>query len=187
MKKILLVMVFIFFASTCVRAEDSWDDISGVQDLWNRQKVITDKEFEETIQKFYKSKSQPKKKKSKHKELMQPVHEIPDDEVIARPQVWHKEFTAILLIPAMLINHKDIVMPGYYKVSASKNDSDEYFLHLFQGTGLVTSVRAYKSKDDYDQPEINYVKILPYSDELLKIIYGSLDYNVEAILRMYDN
>lgn len=58
--------------------------------------------------------------------------------------------------------------------------SISYFTNL---NFLKVKVRACETSDDYDQDSINFVKLLPYNEQFVKIIFGSLDFNAYAYVK----
>lgn len=180
MKKILTLILLTFAFSFPVFAdEDILDSASGLSREFDEQKIIPTQEYDNLINKL---KNRPKKKKwRQHKELMPSA--VPDEEDIKEPVAKQEEkYSATLMIPTNLLCETGIIPVGYYKISAYEADGN-YFLVFLQGYEKIATVPAILSKNDYDQSTINYVQILPYKENIVKIIYGSIDYNLETILR----
>ena len=51
MKRSLLLLL-IFFKVTSLSFADSWDDFANLDTLWDGQKSITNKEFDEAVEKL---------------------------------------------------------------------------------------------------------------------------------------
>ena len=41
---------------------------------------------------------------------------------------------------------------------------------------------ATETNDDFNEPEINFVKLTDYKDNQLRIIFGSVDFNALAVI-----
>ncbi len=102
------------------------------------------------------------------------------------PEVFEKAYTAALVVPVMLINKGEIVPIGHYKVAASKKSDGKNYIDLYQGAALVAQFPAYESGHDYNEETLNYVKLIPADEGYVKIIYGSLENNLETLIRMYE-
>ena len=151
---------------------------------FDSQKIITPQQYEETINKL---KPVKKKKKNTPRELMPQMILNSDDEdfVPETDNFINTENTfSTLMIPTTLVYETGVIFPGFYKVTAN-NINRELFLEFFQGSNKVAQIKAKTQTTVFDEETINYAKILPINDTFVKIIFGSLDYNLESYLKIY--
>lgn len=55
---------------------------------------------------------------------------------------------------------------------------------FYQSSTLVAHVPAIETQSDFDQKSINFVQLLPYNEQRIKIIYGSMDFNAYTFIRI---
>ena len=107
---------------------DDWDDFSNVDRMWDGQKSITNKEFEEVmdaLQANQKKKEEKQRKKlfkkiggggsSLHKDLN------PDKEIKELQSINTKDEGSLLNIPVDIIVNNNVIERGYYKILAEKD------------------------------------------------------------------
>ena len=127
----LITLIILFFASNPLKASE-WDEIGELDTLWDNQKVVTDKEFEQVMDKLNenkKKKEQKKKKKlikkisgggtSLHKELNY------DSEIPAIDGFKDKNDGILLNIPVDFVIDGKILEKGYYKLLPEKDKEKE--------------------------------------------------------------
>lgn len=192
MKKFLLVsMIFSLglFSQTCLA--ESWDDFGGLDKAWDGQKSITNKEFEEAINVFEKKKKEKeaklKKKKAKkisgggtslHNEL-NPESDIPE----LTPLKKKNDEGHLLNIPVNLIIDELPLDKGFYKIIAERDKNNDIYLMFYQSQFFKGKIRACETSEDFDEDNLDFVKLIPYNDSFVKIIFGSLDFNAYAYIR----
>ena len=189
-KAFLLTIICLLIIPTIVFAE-SWDDFSGLDRAWDGQKSITNQEFEDAIntlegKKKQKEKKQQKKRAKKisgggtslHSELS------PDSEIQGLTPLKSKNDEGLLLnVPVNLIIDENPLDKGYYKVIAERDKNNDIYLSFYQSQFFKGKVRACETNDDYDSESIDFVKLIPYNKNFVKIIFGSLDFNAYAYIR----
>lgn len=182
-KRILIILTSVFFiASGTVFAGDDWSDFSSVDNAWDGQKTITNKQFEETMDALQ-AKSKRKEARKKEKVLrkfkgssLTPEMDAHNDEIInEQPDETVAEFQ-LINIPVDFIVDDKLIERGYYKVEGEKK-SDGVYINLYQVHELKARIKARETKDDFDEETITFAKILPCNDHQMKIIYGSVDFN----------
>lgn len=182
-KRILIILTSVFLiASGTVFAGDDWSDFSSVDNAWDGQKTITNKQFEETMDALQ-AKSKRKEARKKEKVLrkfkgssLTPEMDAHNDEIInEQPDETVAEFQ-LINIPVDFIVDDKLVERGYYKVEGEKK-SDGVYINLYQAHELKARIKARETKDDFDEETITFAKILPCNDHQMKIIYGSVDFN----------
>ena len=72
---------------------------------------------------------------------------------------------------------------GHYQVAGEKIDGNIY-LKFYQAHNLLANIKATETNSDFNEEEINFVKLLPENDSQVKIIYGSVDFNAYALVNI---
>lgn len=172
-------------------ADDSWDDFSGLDKAWDGQKSITNKEFEDTINALEekKTKKEAKQRKKLIKKVggggtslhpdLSPESDIKD----LTPLKNDDDEGSLLNIPVSLVIDGTPMDKGFYKVIAQKDKNNNINLLFYQSQFFKGKVKACETNDDYDEDSINFVKLLPYDNQFVKIIFGSLDFNAYVYVR----
>ena len=57
---------------------------------------------------------------------------------------------------------------------------------FYQSQFFKGKVRACETEDDYDEDDLDFVKLTPYNDNFVKIIFGSLEFNAYAYVRFIE-
>lgn len=192
MKKFLLISIILvssLFSHVCFA--ESWDDFGGLDKAWDGQKSVTNKEFEEAINVLEKKKKEreikQKKKQAKkisgggtslHNELN------PDIEIQELSPLKKKDEEGHLLnIPVSLLIDEYPMEKGFYKIIAEKDKNGDIYLMFYQSQFFKGKVRASETNDDYGEDSLDFVKLIPYNDSFVKVIYGSLEFNAYAYVR----
>ena len=89
----------------------------------------------------------------------------------------------LLNVPVNLIIDETPLDKGYYKVFAERDKNNDIYLSFYQSQFFKGKVRACETSDDYDSEDLDFVKLLPYNKNFVKIIFGSLDFNAYAYIR----
>lgn len=192
MKKFLLLSVIfslLIGVNSCFA--ESWDDFSGLDKAWDGQKSITNKEFEEAVNVLEKKKKE--KEAKQHKKKVKKIsgggtslhNELnPDVEINELAPLNKKNEEGHLLnIPVNLIVDEMPMEKGFYKVIAEKDKNNDIYLMFYQSQFFKGKVRACETTEDYNEDNLDFVKLIPYNDNFVKIIFGSLDYNAYAYIR----
>lgn len=185
---ILLFMLFIFLILISPSFAESVDNTGGIEDAlkytnfvengFEGQKKITDEEFQKTLDqvKAKKNKKKNKTKQFKGKDFNQENNGKYIDEIA--------EKNLLLSVPLALINGDGTDIPsGHYKIVGKKTD-DGVYLDLYQSSTMIARVPAIETNSDFDQSAINFVQLLPYNEDRVKIIYGSLDFNAYTFIKI---
>lgn len=187
MKKVLAITVILYlcFVSSCF-ADDDFS--SGVEGLFNStstfdnafagQKQITDEEFQKTLAQV-KEKQNRKMNKKRVFNASDFKNRAGDEDV---SDISDKK--TILTVPLELINGDGAdISIGHYEISGKKINKDVY-LDFYQSSNLIARVPAIETNDDFNQSGINFVQLLPYNEQRVKIIYGSMDFNAYTFLKI---
>ena len=182
-KRILIILISVLFiGSGLTYAGDDWSDFSSVDNAWDGQKTITNKQFEETMDALQ-AKSKRKEAKKKEKVLkkfkgssLTPEMDAHNEDMInEQPDETVAQFQ-LINIPVDFIANNQVVERGYYKVEGEKK-SDGVYINLYQAHELKAKLKARETNDDFNEETITFAKVLPCNDHQMKIIFGSVDFN----------
>ena len=175
MKKLSLILLIFCLCAGIVYAEDG-DDWSKVYendaDIQKPVPTITDKEFKNAYD-FKMGKK--KKKKDPYKDVrgndMSSLTELKDS------------YPTVVLTQRFYTDDGKILDEGHYKivVVVPKEKDGKYFVHFYQGHSHMGKIQMYETNNDYNEPEINYAKVIENDGEAM-FIYGNIDCNLECKL-----
>ena len=190
-RKIFLIVLAFCFSVFTANAEE-WDDFSGVTNLWDGQKAITNDEFEKAIDVLQgkQKKKEAKKQKRKIKKLsgggtslhsgLDPMKEIKAQDPLKKED----ETGQLINIPVKVYLGEKTLEEGYYNVYGEKDKNGEIYLSFYQSQFFKGKVKASETQDDFNSDNINFVKLIPYNEDYVKIAFGSLDFNAYVFLRI---
>ena len=194
MKKIAALTLFVcIILSVNSHAEVSYDSYSDIDHAWDNQKPITNQEFEKAIEtltaKQKKKDEKAKKKKIKkisgggtslHKGL-EPMGELQEQEILKEKDENEGQ---LINIPVDVVIDGKVLEKGFYNVygERDKNNNDIY-LSFYQAHYLMGKVKAYPTKNDFEAENLDFVKMIPYDEKYIQIIFGSLDFNAYTYLQ----
>ena len=196
MKKVAFIIFFLLMLSPAsVFADDFFDSYTGIDHAWDGQKPITNQEFEKAIDTL--TSKQKKKEEKAHKRKIKKIsgggtslHKglEPTSEIMAQDAVKEKDKLEGLLlnIPVDVIIDGKILQRGFYNVFGEKDKEGQVYLSFYQSHTLMGKVKAYKTNNDFDSDELDFVKMLPYDEKYIKIVYDSLDFNAYTYLPYLD-
>ena len=194
MKKFLLLIItlWIICGVQLVKA-DSWEDLSSVEKMWDGQKSITNQEFEKVVEKLEAPQKQKEEKEKKAKRKKKfgsgtTLHEElnPDNKVLELESL-KPENDLVISIPVDLLMDNNIIEKGFYKIVAEiDSETQKKYLNFYQSQYFKGKVEITETKSDFDEKELNFVKLVPYNDSFVQIIFGSLDFNGYVFLP-YEN
>lgn len=175
---------------------DSWDTVNTnkIDYALMQQKAVTDDEFNKTVHEL-----RERRKKSKFKFFWQkgdegnplikpsflPQNAPPtiDVESLVPVQDLVKDSPTIM-VPTDVITEDGVNVPtGFYRLSIEQVRDNIYNLVLTQGSNVVARVNAYQTDEEFSPNELNFAKAIFLSDQV-KLIYGSLDLNLEGYLKV---
>lgn len=189
MKKVfnlLIVFLFCIIAPACLA--DDFDDFAGIDNAWDGQKTITNKEFEQVMDALQaKTKQKEAKQKKKRAKKISgggtSLHdELNPDKVIPELESVKPVAEDLLVnIPVNLIIDGKLLEKGYYNVLGERDkENNKIYLSLYQAHYLKAKLEATETEDDYGEEEVNFVNIKNYNDSFIKLIFGSIDFNAYA-------
>ena len=188
----LIILLIFLFTPLFVSAEDFSDNNSFVEHAWDGQKPVTETEFEQAIDtlsaKQKKKEARAKKRKirkvsgggtSLHKNL-EPMGEISEQDTL---KAKGENDGQLLNIPVEVIIDGKILEKGFYNVFGEKDKNGDVYLSFYQSQFYKGKVKAYTTKNDFDDENLDFVKMEVYNDDYMLVMFGSLDFNAYAYLR----
>ncbi len=188
MRKSLLVILF--FALALPVFADEWDDFGSVERMWDGQKSITNKEFEEVMDALQTNQKQKeeKQKKKKIKKISGGGNSLHNDlgvekEINEIPNLKNKAEEGVLVnIPVRLILGDNILDKGFYKLIARRDDNQKIYVSFYQSQFFKGEIEATETEDDFGEDEIDFAKLSPYNKSFMRMIFGSLDFNAYSFI-----
>lgn len=191
MKKFfMIILTMLLTTPLCAFADDSADSSYGgineamqytnsVENAFLGQKKITDEEFQKTLSEV-KAKQDKKKrhkvKPFKGKNFNEENNGNYIDETAAK--------NVVLGVPLDLTNGDGAEIPtGHYKIVGTR-ERDNIYLDFYQSATLVARVPAIETDSDFDETAINFVKLVPYNEQRIKVLYGSMDFNAYTFIKI---
>ena len=191
-KKFLIILLSCAILSPAVLADTDWSNTDNIDNAWDGQKTITNKQFEDTMNALQ-EKSKRKEAKKREKKLkkfkgssLTPEMDAHNEEMTNEQPTEKLEETLLVNIPVNFVSNGNLVESGYYKVVGEKKPDGCYIL-LYQAHVLKARIRARETNDDFDEAYITFAKALPYNDHQMKLIFGSVDFNAYAFITFIEN
>lgn len=170
---ILLTNTQVYAAETS--SDSSWDDMLEFDRSWQtNHKSVTDDEFEKVMQKYEK-----KKKTKKYEFDIDETRDSLNDMSILKDIANH---SPIILFPSNLRSYEGEYIPaGYYKLNYMSKNKKHYIV-ISQGRKVYATLEMTPTKENFHSESIQFAEIRPYNNEMMKLIYGNLDLNLEKNL-----
>ena len=193
MKRFVSILIALLIFVTPAWSDDFFDTYTGVQDegnLWDNQKPVTDKEFEEVIDALQAKKKQKEEKQRKKKikkisgggtslhKGLEPTSEITEIE----PLKIDKNEGRLINVPVDVLLDEGILEKGFYNIYGEKEKDGTIYISFYQSQFLKGKVKAKETQYDFNSEEIDFAKFEPYDDNYVRVIYGSLDFNAYVYL-----
>ena len=188
MRKILLGLILLSFVFIPPVFADENDFSGGVNELMQHsnlleggfegQQKVTDEDYQKALEemKAKQNKGKNKKKKKEGEEFNNYDGGLHLKET--------SEKNLILRVPIVLINRDGKLIPmGHYKIVGEK-DNGKVFLDFYQSDKIIARVPAIETQSDFDEADVNFVKLIDCNEEKIKIIYGSLDFNAYTFVKI---
>lgn len=189
MKKTILLTIISLYFVIPVLAE-SWDDFSNIDRVWDGQKAITNQEFEQVVEKLeekgkQKEEKQAKKKRKKlfgsgstlHNELN------PDNNIQEIPELKAEKEDLLVNAPVRLNIGGKYLEKGYFKVLPEVDEeSGKKYVCFYQSQYFMGKIEVIETDDDYGEETLDFVRLLPYNDSFVKLIFGSIKFNAYAFV-----
>lgn len=191
-KTAFFIISLCLFLATDVFADVTYDSYADVDHAWDNQKPITNDEFEKAIDtltaKQKKKEAKAKKRKIKkisgggtslHKGL-EPMGEIKEQEILKEKDENEGQ---LINLPVDVVIDGKVIEKGFYNVFGEKDKNNNIYLSFYQAHYLMGKVKAYPTNNDFEADELDFVKMVPYDDTYIKIMFGSLDFNAYTYLQ----
>lgn len=170
-------------SSVPIQAE-SWDDYADLDRVWDGQKTITNKEFEQVMDALQ-EKSKRKEARQRRRKIRKisgggtSLHEElnPDKTITELESLKPVDNELLINLPVHLIIDGKILDKGYYNVTAERDENKKIYLNFYQAHFLKARIEATETENDYGEAEVNFVRLKEYNDNFVKLIYGSIDFN----------
>ena len=188
MKKVFCLILFCIMLTplTALSGED-WSDYDNIDNAWDGQKTITNKQFEDTMNAIQAKKKQKEAKqrekaikKVKGNSLIPQMDAHNENMVNEQPQENQEECQLINIPVDFLVDGK-IIDRGFYKVIGERKPDGVYLL-LYQAHTLKAKIKANETNDDFDEKYIQFAKMLPCNSHQFNIIFGSVEFNAFAYI-----
>ena len=186
-KRAFIILISCFILTTSVFADDDWSNYSNVDNAWDGQKTITNKQFEETMEALQ-AKSKKKENKRREKAIkkvkgssLTPEMDAHNDDMVNEQPDETLEGTQLITIPVDFVVNGNLVERGFYKVEGEKK-SDGVYLNLYQAHTLKAKIKARETNDDFEEECIKFVRLIPCNDHQMKLIFGCVDFNAFVYL-----
>jgi len=179
----IFIIAVISLCAKSVLADDIGlnDNAASVENAWYGQKPVTDEDFEKTITKLKEKKKGGKKKPFKG----QTLNHAEEDGGQALTEMTDK--TLLLGLPVDLITNDGQEIPvGHYNI-VGKKVKGKVYMEFRQSSSLVATVEANESDSDFGESTINFIKLIPYSESKIKLIYGSIEFNAVTYINIKNN
>ena len=190
-KKIVLFLIISMFALPICAEEVDWSKYDNIDNAWDGQKVITNKQFEETMNALEAKKNKKmnrQKEKAIRKVKGSSLHDNMDahkDNIESQTPLEEAEECQVINIPVNFVSNGKIIDCGFYKVVGEKKD-DGVYLELYQAHNLVARIKARETQDDFEQEFIQFVKLIPDTDTRMKLIFGSVAFNAYTYINILE-
>lgn len=190
-KKIVLFLIISMFALPICAEEVDWSKYDNIDNAWDGQKVITNKQFEETMNALEAKKNKKmnrQKEKAIRKVKGSSLHDNMDahkDNIESQTPLEEAEECQVINIPVNFVSNGKIIDCGFYKVVGEKKD-DGVYLELYQAHNLIAKIKARETQDDFDQEFIQFVKLIPDTDTRMKLIFGSVAFNAYTYINIIE-
>ena len=186
-KSFIIVLLVLLFLGSPVWA-NSWDDFSNLDKTWDAQRTIPNNDYDEVVNALEEKKevAEQKKKKKKFKSLFKgggtSLHkELKYDENIKKVSDLNLKEEGVLtnVFVDLLLDGK-VLEKGFYKIIAERDEQKRIHVKFYQSQFLKGEIFAEETDDDFDQETIDFAQVLPYNQNFVKIIFGSIDFNAYA-------
>lgn len=187
----ILILLCCMFIPLDVMADEDWSSYDNIDNAWDGQKAITNKQFEETmnaLQANKKRKEDRKREKAIRKvkgASLIPQMDAHNDNMINENPEETVDEGQLINIPVDFVVNGQAVERGFYKVLGEKKDDGVYIM-LYQGHDLKAKIKARETNDDFDEQYIQFVRLLPFNDHQMKIIFGSVAFNAVVYINFIE-
>ena len=84
----------------------------------------------------------------------------------------------VLNVPVDLYIEGKIIEKGYYKIlSEVDSKTNKKYICFYQSQFFKGKVEVVETEDDFEEKELNFVRLLSHDESFVKIIFGSIAFN----------
>lgn len=172
---ILIILINNIVAYPQDQSSSGWDDMLEFDRSWQtNHEAVTDADFEKVMQRFEK-----KKKPKKYEFEPNSTKDSLNDMSILNDISNH---SPIILFPVNSRSYEGQYIPaGHYKLNYLKKNNKHYIV-VSQGRKIYTKLEMSPTKENFNSETIQFAEIKPINNEMVKLIYGNLDLNLEKTL-----
>jgi hypothetical protein len=183
---ILILAVCVLSCLPSIAEDDGmWDSYNVNIPNYGEQRYVGDDEFNEAIEKLNKQdkvKKWMKRLQGTNLPKGTQFTQANESEEINRTS-GDKADLPVLSLPVEISAGDGIIPVGHYQIKGENNNGRAY-LSLYQAHELIAKIPATITEEDFDKEELLFADWVSLNDEEIKIIYGSLDFNAFAILKI---
>lgn len=196
MKKFILIALILHLFCPFVFA----DELDEAMDMWSAgqndssftgQKMITDEQFDKTVDKLKQKERDNKRKKWWQRKApeIKPLCPVPETQNMFQSTELDSvqkniNITPTIMIPAEVETpYGETIEPGFYKMSYS-NENGINYLTLTQNAKTTYKIPAQNAQEEYETTDLNYGKAITLNNNDIKLIYGNVDVSIEVYLRV---
>lgn len=172
---ILMIFSSVAFADEYDGGKD-WGSLSEVENAWDGQKIIKNSDYEAVVNELEKRKNAKKIKADKKagQTLMKDGGGSESDFL----SKFDEQYPLLNLTVPIKTGDAEIPV-GHYKVVGTKVNGRVY-LNLCQAYNVIGKIPAIETEDDFNQDDINFIKIEDAGNNVIKFLYGSMKFNAYA-------
>ena len=186
MKKIIgisiLISFIILFSNNICLALSEYDDFNQADNAFQYDRPVDNNAYKKIIDEYKKKKEKKENKLKKKNKYIDLPENQGNSEMSIFMETLKEPLTVCFSQNAYVFQTGEKIPMGYYKLEAQKVDENKnlYYINLFQGHKLIAKVPSDVTDNDFGMETINFAKVIPQDKQHLKIIYGSLEVNLEA-------
>lgn len=196
MRKILILLA-LFIGTNCAFCEDGFDfDMKFLDNPFAGQKMVSDKEFNEAVQKMTPKKKEPSKfskwfwgaKDGPNKGQIDPQMQRQFDQMPSEMGSTKEAINAkpVLTIGTQIVDSEGKNLPsGHYQVDL-KNINGQNYIVFMQAYQTLGKFKATPCKDDWNQNLIIYSRLINTENGYYKIIFSNLDGTHQGFARIIE-
>ncbi len=172
---ILMIFSSAVFADEISSGKD-WSTLSEMENAWDGQKIIKNSEYEAIVKELEKRKNAKKiRAEKKAGQMLMKGSGGSESDFLSK---FDEQYPLLNLTIPLKVGEVEIPV-GHYKVVGTKVNGKVY-LNLCQAYNVVGKIPAIETNDDFNQEEINFIKVEDVGNNVLKFIYGSMKFNAYA-------
>ena len=181
-KLICLLSIYMIFSSVVsadeINSSTDWGTLSGAENAWDGQKIIKPGDYDAVVNELEKRKNAKKIKANKKAgQALMKGTEASEHDFLSN----FVEQYPLLNLTVPIKTSAGEIPTGHYKVIGVKKNG-KVTINLCHAYDVVGKFPAIETEDDFNSEEINFVKIEPVAENVLKLMYGSMKFNAYAYL-----